>query len=138
MNSNCSTYFCWKWLDQRSSLFQDGDGRLLTRFIYKASTQGDQSCPAFKFFAWLLTHDRIHCRTNLVHKNILQQATCEICGEADESADHIFSGCNFVAAFCQAIGWMLDGIALVTHLWETITPPRIHKEVAHSIIILYC
>jgi hypothetical protein len=97
--------------DQRSNLSQDGDGRLLTRFIYKASTQGDQPCPAFKFvwhsiapprlkfFAWLLTHDRIHCRTNLVHKNILQQATCEICGEADESADRIFSGCNFVVAF---------------------------------------
>lgn len=69
--------------NQWSSLFQDGDLRLLTRFIYKASAQGDQPCPAFKFvwhsfvqprvkfFAWLLTKNRIHCRANLVHKNIL-------------------------------------------------------------------
>ena len=78
--------------DQRSSLFQDAAGKLLTNFIYKASTQGDQPPPAFKFiwhsfapprvkfFAWLLTKNRINCKTCLVRKNLLQHTTCEICG----------------------------------------------------------
>jgi len=136
--------------DQRSNLFQDAAGKLLTSFIYKASTQGDQPSPAFKFvwhsfapprvklFAWLLTKNRINCKTCLVHKNLLQHATCEICGAADESADHIFSGCSFVTTFWHAIGWAPEGIAPVTQLWETLTPPRIHLDVAHPIIILCC
>jgi hypothetical protein len=61
--------------------------------------------PRVKFLVWLLTKNRIQCRTALVTKNILQGATFAICGGADESADHIFSGCNFVTAFWSAISW---------------------------------
>jgi hypothetical protein len=34
-------------LDQRSSFFQDGNGRLMTGIIYRSSTQGDHPCPSF-------------------------------------------------------------------------------------------
>jgi hypothetical protein len=64
-----------------------------------------------------LTKNRIHCRTSLVLKNILQNAVCQICGEADESADHIFSACSFIRDFWDTIGWNPDGIAPVTELW---------------------
>jgi hypothetical protein len=88
--------------DQRTSFFEDDSHRLISGVIYRSSTKGDQVCPSFEFvfFGWLLTKERIHCRTSLVHKHILQEGQCEICKEGDETADHIFSGCSFMAA-----GW---------------------------------
>jgi len=35
--------------DQRVSFFQDDNRRLMSGLIYRASTRGDQPCPAFKF-----------------------------------------------------------------------------------------
>jgi len=91
----------------------------------------------YVFFGWLLTKERIHCRTSLVHKHILQEAQCEVCKEADETADHIFSGCSFVRSFWERIGWRLEGIAKVTELWKTQVPQRVHKK-AHPLILLCC
>jgi len=122
----------------------------MSGIIYRASTREEQPCPSFKFvwrnfapprvkfFGWLLTKNRIHCRTSLVLKNILQNSVCEICREADESADHMFSVCNFVHDFWHRIGWNPDGIAPVTELWQTQAPLRIHEDVAQPIILLCC
>jgi hypothetical protein len=74
-------------LDQRVSFFQDDSRRLMSGLIYRASTRGDQPCPAFKFvwsnfapprvkfFGWLLTQDRIQCRSSLRRKNIYYCST---------------------------------------------------------------
>lgn len=103
-------------LDQRTCFFEDDSHRMITRVIYQTSTRGEQACPSYSFvwknfapprvkiFGWLLTKDRIHCRTNLVHKHILQDGVCEICKGDDELADHIFSGCPFVRSFWEQIG----------------------------------
>lgn len=97
--------------DQRTCFFEDDSHRLITRVIYQTSTRGEQACPScafvwknfapprVKIFGWLLTKDKIHCRTNLVHKHKLQDGMCEICKGDNESADHIFSGCPFVRSF---------------------------------------
>jgi hypothetical protein len=123
---------------------------MITRVIYQTSTRGEQACPSYSFvwknfapprvkiFGWLLTKDRIHCRTNLVHKHKLQDEVCEICKGDDESADHIFSGCPLVRSFWEWISWDPNGIAKVTELWETRVPPRVHKKVAHPLILLCC
>jgi hypothetical protein len=103
------------------------------KFVWRNSAP-----PRVKFFGWLFTKERIHRRTSLVHKNILQEATCEIYGEEDASADHIFSGCSFVRAFWNAIGWDPEGIAPVTELWMTQAPTRVHEDIAHPIILLCC
>jgi len=136
--------------DQRTSFFQDEAGRLMSGVIYWVSTKMEQPCPSYKFvwrnfapprvkiFAWLLTKNRINCRTALVTKNILQEATCEICGQADETADHIFSECNFVRSFWSRIGWNPGYIAPVSELWLTQTPPRVHADTAHPTILLCC
>lgn len=136
--------------DKRTSFFEDDSHRLISSVIYHSSTQGDQPCPSFKFvwknfapprvkfFGWLLSKERIHCRTSLVHKHILQDAQCEICKEGDETVDHIFSGCPFVRHFWSQIGWQPDGIAKVTELWMTRVPPRVHNKVADSLILLCC
>ena len=126
--------------DQRTSFFEDDSHRLISGVIYLPSTKGDQVCPSFEFvwknfapprvklFGWLLAKERIHCRTSLVHKHILQEGQCEICKEGDETADHIFSGCSSIRGLWERIRWCPEGIAKVTELWETQVPPRVHKK----------
>ena len=136
--------------DLRTSFYQHGDAKLLSSVIYRASTRADQPCPSFKFvwrhfapprvkfFARLLTKNRINCRAALVIKNILQDATCEICHQGHETADHIFSGCSFTRGFWARIGWNPDDIAPVSELWLTQPPPRIHADIANPTILLCC
>jgi hypothetical protein len=132
------------------SFFEDDSHKLISRVIYHSSTQGDEVCPSFKFIwknfappmvkfiGWLLTKERIHYRTPLVHKHILQEAQCEVCKGEDETADHIFLGCTFVRNFWETIGWRPEGIAKVTELWKTQVPPRVHKKAAHPLILFCC
>ena len=132
--------------DLRTSFYQHGDAKLLSSVIYRASTRADQPCPSFKFvwrhfapprvkfFARLLTKNRINCRAALVIKNILQDATCEICHQGHETADHIFSGCSFTRGLWARIGWNPDDIAPVSELWLTQPPPRIHADIANPTI----
>jgi len=48
---------------------------------------------------WLLSQKRIQCRVNLHRKHIVPNATCELCGEADESPEHIINGCHIARQF---------------------------------------
>ncbi|XP_066324371.1 uncharacterized protein [Miscanthus floridulus] len=137
--------------DERSCFFEDGGHRLVSGLIYEASTRGDHDCAAYyfvwkslapprvKFFGWLLTKNRIHCCQALARKNILEDAACEICKAAEESADHIFSKCPFVQGYWTTIGWLPDNIAKVQELWNTQPhSPRIAKKVLHPLLLLLC
>jgi len=75
---------------------------------------------------------------SLIHKNILQEARCDVCEEEDETTGHIFSCCSFVHSFWERIGRRPKGIAKVTELWRTQVLPQIHKSVAHPLILLCC
>lgn len=59
---------------------------------------------------------RIQCRAALVRKNIVDSALCEICRQADETSDHIFSECSSVMNFWASIGWALGDIAKVKEI----------------------
>jgi hypothetical protein len=131
-------------------LFEDINHRLLSGLIYKAATRGDHGCPSYtfvwknfapprvKFFGWLLTQVRIQCRAALACKHILEDATCEICKAAEETADHIFSAWTFAHSFWASIGWNPAGVAKVTEIWNTQTPPRIAKNVRHPLLLFLC
>ena len=74
-----------------------------------------------------------------MRKNILDDARCEVCGQEDETADHIIiSGCSFVRGFWSRSGWAPEEIAKTTELWQTRPPTRMHQSVAHPLILLYC
>jgi len=55
--------------------------------------------PRVRFFGWLLVQNRIQSRDNLKKKTIVEDACCELCGEREETVDHIVSGCPFTASF---------------------------------------
>lgn len=130
--------------DERRCCFETPDHRLWSGLIYKASMRGDQTCPSFdfvwrsfappriKFFGWVLTKDRIQCKTALRRKKILQETTYDICGGADETADHIISGCPFAKAFWRSL------IAPVTELWKTSPPPHVPPSAVSPLVLLYC
>jgi hypothetical protein len=46
-----------------------------------------------KFFAWLLSQNRIQCKTALRKKGIVDNTICEICQAPEETAAHIILGC---------------------------------------------
>lgn len=75
--------------------------------------------PRVKFFGWLLTKNRINYKTNLLHKKVLEEDVCDICGQGAETADHIVLGCSFAQAFWRRIGLQVENIADVQCLWET-------------------
>ena len=112
--------------------------------------RGDQTCPSFnfvwrnfapprvKFFGWVLTKDRIQCKTALCRKNILQDAIYDICGGAEETGDHIISGCPFAKSFWRCIGWHPNSIVPVTELWKSSPPPHLPPLAASPLIQLYC
>lgn len=114
--------------DRRTYYFKDSNHRLVSGLIYWASVPGDHTCAAYtfvwksfaprvKFFGWLLTKERIHCRTNLERKNIIDDATCGFCKLTDETVDHIFSGCPFVQSCWASIGWAPQHIASCKTIW---------------------
>jgi hypothetical protein len=43
---------------------------------------------------WLLMQKRIQCRTVLFKKHVVDNTTCEICREAEETLEHIIWGCR--------------------------------------------
>ena len=49
----------------------------------------------FLVFAWLLVQERIQCRANLLKKNVVQDATCEVCRAGMEDCDHLLFRCPF-------------------------------------------
>jgi hypothetical protein len=93
-----------------------------------------------KFFAWLLMRARIQSRAALLRRHILtaDEAGCEICGEALETADHIMFGCPFAKNFWSAVGWPLPESAHVELLHSYAAPIAFGKSAASTMTILLC
>jgi hypothetical protein len=94
----------------RSLLLCDrGDGQIKNSSLYKLYTDGGARSFHFQFiwrsavpsrvqfFAWLLVHGRIQCRSNLLRKKIIEpaQSGCALCSAPLETPLHIFFECPF-------------------------------------------
>ena len=92
-------------MDWRRGAFEKNCTTLSTGDMYHTATKADSPDPAYSFlwhkyappkvrffFAWLLLQDQIQSKRNLFSANIVDSATCEVCNEAPEDADHIISG----------------------------------------------
>jgi hypothetical protein len=92
--------------DQRSSPLLKKNGDLDASTLYQAikSAHGtpdawtkfiwqNKGTPRVKFFAWLLSQERIQCKMNLKKKGIVQDTICEACQAPEEATAHIIFGC---------------------------------------------
>jgi len=101
--------------DSRTCPFEKRGGKLDAGRIYRTSLSDDQrasshsfvwrnhALPKVRFFAWLLVQERIQCKTNLMKKHILDDATCDLCKSHPEDSDHVVRG---VCCLVLAANWM--------------------------------
>ena len=55
-------------------------------------------------FMWLLSQDRLQTRALLMQKNVIDQSTCEVCGQHEETQAHIFCSCGLASQLWNCLG----------------------------------
>lgn len=120
-----------------SPLSQQGD--LTTRGIYHTLLPPSEtdpvhnfiwknaSPPKFKFFAWLLSKDRLPTAKNLFTKIILQSPQCAICQTGEETSNHLFFMCPFATAFWTTIR-VPPNVTEVSNIHLLARPPNIPSK----------
>ncbi|CAN6371657.1 unnamed protein product [Urochloa humidicola] len=98
---------------------------------------GNRAPPRVQFFAWLLVQERIQCRANLMKKNIVDDAKCELCNHEAETCDHII----FTYPFARQ-AWGILGVDISTAnvrvLWELPHPATVPAKHFDSYLLLVC
>jgi hypothetical protein len=54
-----------------------------------------QAPPKVKFFFWLALHGRLWTAERRMRHRLQQHADCALCGQCDETTDHLLSACVF-------------------------------------------
>ena len=137
--------------DKRLSPFADDDGKLHTSQLYKmlqsaqcaadpvaAFVWRNRAPPRVQFFAWLLVRERIQSRENLKRRKVLEDAACEICASADETAAHIMFECEFAKSFWAALHIDLPSLMTTAKLSELVPPQHIPAGHFDSFLLLCC
>jgi len=93
--------------------------------------------PRVRFFAWLLVQEKIQCKTNLLLKNIIEDATCNLCMTEMESPDHLILHCPFAKRFWLQLGFCIPVNASVTQLWQLRKPAAL-PQAHYSTYLLLC
>lgn len=90
-----------------------------TQFVWK-----NKAPPRVKFFAWLLSQERIQCKTVLRKKNTVESIVCEVC-QAEETPAHIIFGCPNAKQFWDALQIQMDANWPIQALREIQAPPHV-------------
>jgi hypothetical protein len=93
--------------------------------------------PRNQFFVWLLIQERVQCKTNLLRKNIVEDAGCELCTQAEENCGHLFFACPVAAGVWAALGVDTRGCK-VSRLWEVPLPAAIPSKHSSVYTLLVC
>lgn len=149
INSICTTTTLNNAKDVRLCPFSKPDGKLRTGALYKLliAAQGpatplatflwrNRAPPRVQFFAWLLVQDRVQCRANLLRKNAVQTARCEVCAAPTETATHILFECPFVVEFWQKLGFSVTG--WTTARLHTLPRPSHVPPLHFDTLVLLC
>jgi hypothetical protein len=103
------------------------------KFVWK-----NKASPRVKFFAWLLSQERIQCKINLEKKGIVDDAICETCHGSDESPAHIIFGCTTACSFWNAIGVTTSPDWQIQMLMDIQHPSHIPTRHFETFILLCC
>ncbi|RLN12774.1 hypothetical protein C2845_PM09G11040 [Panicum miliaceum] len=101
------------------------------------SDKRNKAPPRVQFFAWLLVRERIQSCAHLHRRKVLDNATCEVCSEADETAAHIMFGYPFAVSFWSALNITMPEETTTAQLCEL--APASHVPLAYySTFLLLC
>lgn len=106
---------------------------MIYTFVWKS-----RAPPYVHFFGWLLLRDCIQCQANLYHKNILDDATCELCHQAPETSDHLIFHCTIARQFWDHLGWRDQPFPPITELWNMPRPANVSPLHFNTLLLLSC
>jgi hypothetical protein len=93
--------------------------------------------PRVKFFAWLLSQERIQCKTVLKKKHIVESTVCEVC-QAEETPAHIIFGCPSTKQFWEVLQIQKDANWPLQALREFPSPPHFPAKYFTTFLLLCC
>lgn len=135
--------------DTRTNTFYTMDQQLDSAKIYRICTSEGLECahyhfiwhshapPKVKSFWWLLVQQRLHCKVNLFHKNMIQDQTCELCKTSPEDAQHLVTDCPVARSFWLHMGWDSSELPQVTSPWNTQLPEHLPKECSATLLLCF-
>ena len=87
-----------------------------------------------QFFGWLLVQRRIQSQANLARKNIIENASCELCGQ-EEDCDHIVFHCCFLSQVWRALGFHTEGVS-VNCIWTVARSTTVPDRHFYTLLLL--
>jgi len=111
--------------------------KLLHRATFMPLSGATEPPPKVQFFAWLLVQERIQCRANLLKKNVVQDATCEVCQGDMEDCDHLIFKCPFASSVWASLHVDTTGCS-VRQLWCAPCPGAVPEKHSNCFILLIC
>ncbi|XP_022014307.1 uncharacterized protein LOC110913795 [Helianthus annuus] len=97
-------------------------------------------------FGWRMNLDRLPTRSALSKRNItLASLSCPLCGERDETVEHIFGSCYISSVIWHMVSRWLSippiyafSISDLLRIHEHINWPKPMKKMVHAIILTTC
>jgi len=94
--------------------------------------------PRVKFFAWLLSQNKIQSKVALRNKNIVDNTVCEVCQHPEETAAHIIFGCPNAKQFWSALQIPTEEDWPIQAILEIQTPPQLPSKHFSTFLLLCC
>ena len=109
----------------RPCRLQNSSGKLMPQDVFSSSCVG----------CWV--QGRIPSRSNLLKKHV---AICEVCQQAEETADHVILGCPFACEFWDKIGLPLPSLSsgAISNIHGVQCPHNIPRKHFAIFIALCC
>ena len=97
-------------------------------------------------FGWRAEMGRIPTAIALRHRNIpIADVSCQFCGGAEETVDHLFTGCivtnvlwQHIASWCKVQNWFAFSFKDLMEVHNFIGLSGKAKDIFHGIIIIGC
>jgi len=102
-------------------------------FVWKNSAP-----PRVQLFMWLLLQKKIQCKSTLFKRHVVDDTTCEICGNADETPEHIIWGCSLGRTVWQRLNIQPGNPTDMASLHTTAPPSHIPSVEFPGFIALIC
>lgn len=84
-----------------------------------------------------VVQERIQCRANLLKKNAVDDASCELCRQSNEDCNHIIFTCPFAVQVWAHLGVDTTG-GSVASLWTVPRPATVPPKHYDSFLLLTC